>query len=247
MITTIMQYSTLDYRFLKANLERLSRFSNEIIITVCDSFYSSEKENKNLLSKTHEIVNQYPNAKMHFFPWDGKKENPNYYHNLGRKIGTELSTNKWLLFLDGDEIVDNNFWNWFYSVQHLDQTFWLTCYWYFREPIYRATKTESAGLVIRKKYCNWDLNTNQERQQFFNLPNFKNGDIKLIGYEDKPIIHHFSWVRTKDEMLRKVKNWGHKNDKNWATLVEEEFNRPFNGTDFVHGYNYEVVENVFSL
>lgn len=247
MISTILQYSTLDYRFLNANLSRLSRFSNEIIITTCSHFFNGEKENQELLAKTAETAKQYPNTRVELFEWEGQKNNPNYYHNLSRKIGTELSTNRWLLFLDGDEIVDDNFWNWFYSVQHLDQTFWLTCYWYFREPIYRATKTESAGLVIQKKYCKWNLDTIQERQQFFNLPNFKNGDIELIGHENLPVMHHFSWVRTKDEMLRKVKNWGHKNDKNWIKLVEEEYSRPFNGTDFVHGYNYEVVENRFNL
>jgi hypothetical protein len=48
-------------------------------------------------------------------------------------------------------------------------------------------------------------------------------------------------------MLCKIKNWGHCNDKNWVELINEEFSRPFNGTDFVHGYNYEVVENVFNI
>ena len=48
-------------------------------------------------------------------------------------------------------------------------------------------------------------------------------------------------------MLKKVLNWGHKNDKNWSDLIEEEFSRPFNGTDFVHGYNYNIVENKFNI
>jgi hypothetical protein len=192
MITTILQYSSLDLRFLNINLERLSRFSNEIIIPICDHFYNGEKENHEKLNKTFQIVNYYPTAKVHMFPWSGKVTNPNYYHNLSRKIGTDLSTNRWLLFLDGDEIVDNKFWDWFYSVQHLDQTFWLTSYWYFREPTYRATTTEGAGLVIRKKYSRWNLETNQERQQFFNLPNIKNADNEFVGWENKPLIHHFS-------------------------------------------------------
>jgi hypothetical protein len=247
MITTILQYSTLDYKFLKINLSKLSHFSNEIIIPICSNFYSGESENAELLHKTVETVKQFPNTKVYMFSWEGVKNNPNYYHNLSRKIGTELSTNKWLLFLDGDEVVDDNFWDWFYSVQHQDTTFWLTCYWYFREPIYRATTTEGAGLVIQKKYCIWNLETTQERQQFFNLSNFKSADNEFVGFKDQPVIHHFSWVRNKEEMLIKVKNWGHKNDKDWAKLVEQEFSRPFNGTDFIHGYDYDVVENQFNL
>jgi hypothetical protein len=48
-------------------------------------------------------------------------------------------------------------------------------------------------------------------------------------------------------MLLKVKNWGHNNDRDWQSLIEEEFSREFNGKDFVHGYTYTVVENTFNL
>jgi hypothetical protein len=40
-------------------------------------------------------------------------------------------------------------------------------------------------------------------------------------------------------MLKKVSTWAHKTDKNWNALIEEEFSREFNGTDFVHNYKYE--------
>jgi hypothetical protein len=40
-------------------------------------------------------------------------------------------------------------------------------------------------------------------------------------------------------MLKKVSTWAHKTDKNWNELIEEEFSRDFNGTDFVHNYKYE--------
>ena len=29
--------------------------------------------------------------------------------------------------------------------------------------------------------------------------------------------------------------------------IEEEFSRDFNGTDFVHGYSYNIVENTFNI
>ena len=59
-------------------------------------------------------------------------------------------------------------------------------------------------------------------------------------------------------MLKKVQNWGHKDDtaetawyfkskKTWTELVEEEFSKEFDGTDFVHGYEYKIVENKFNL
>ena len=60
-------------------------------------------------------------------------------------------------------------------------------------------------------------------------------------------MHHYSWVRTQQEMLAKVGGWGHKHDKDWATLINEEFSREFNGTDFVHGYTYVNVENYYNI
>jgi hypothetical protein len=48
-------------------------------------------------------------------------------------------------------------------------------------------------------------------------------------------------------MLKKVSGWGHKGDKDWAALVKEEFSRPFNGTDFVHGYQWDTITPVHTF
>jgi hypothetical protein len=39
-------------------------------------------------------------------------------------------------------------------------------------------------------------------------------------------------------MLKKVRCWGHKDERNWVALIEEEFKHEFRKTDFVHNYNY---------
>ncbi len=248
MLSTILQYSTIDYPFLKANLDQLSNFSNEVIIPICDHFFNGDPENDELLQKTFEMVDSYPNCTAYLFEWQGVNPNTAYYHNLSRLLGTQVAINDWLLFLDTDEIVEDSFGEWFDTVKHTDNSYWLTCYWYFREPIYQATKTESAGLLIKKKHCNWNLHIRDERQQLFYVPNFVNGDTQpILSKEGTPLVHHFSWVRDKQSMLGKVKNWGHRGDKDWCTLVEEEFSRPFNGTDFVHGYKYNIVDNKFNL
>ena len=48
-------------------------------------------------------------------------------------------------------------------------------------------------------------------------------------------------------MLQKVSSWGHHADKNWTELIEKEFEREFNGYDFVHGYRFESVINQFNI
>ena len=69
----------------------------------------------------------------------------------------------------------------------------------------------------------------------------------MTTYNGLPMLHHYSWVRTKEQMLKKVRTWWHNKDRNWEKSVEEEFSRPFSGKDFVHGYEYKTVENKFNL
>jgi hypothetical protein len=69
----------------------------------------------------------------------------------------------------------------------------------------------------------------------------------VMGLDHLPLFHHFSWVRTEQEMLKKVKSWGHKKDRNWEQLVINEFSKPFQGTDFVHGYSFREVLAPFSI
>jgi hypothetical protein len=248
MISSILHYSTLDLRFLDANLKQLSKFSNEIIIPICTHFFNGENEDIDKLRLTKNIISKYEKAKVKIFNWDGIKDNPCYYNNFSRKIGTELSTNKWLFFVDTDEIVDDSFLNWVDTALDQNFTYWLTSYWYFRSPMYQAKTQEAQGLLIKRENCNWDVNARTEREQALTGSNVIHGyHQKLLSKEGTPMIHHFSWVRTKEEMLKKVKNWSHCHDRNWSSLVEEEFSRPFNNTDFVHGYEYNIVDNKFNI
>lgn len=250
MITTILQYSTIDIRFLSSNLEQLSKVSNEIIIPIFDHYFNGEPENEKLLNDSIEIISKYKKATAYTIEWQGYNNNPAYYHNLSRLLGTQIAKNDILFFVDADEIVDGDEFNvWLNTKYNKNYSYWLTCYWYFREPIYQSINAESAGLLIPKSYCNWNINIREERQQLFNTtPNFINGDYTpILSSNGTPMMNHYSWVRSKDDMIAKVKNWGHQHDKNWIQLVEEEFSRPFNGTDFVHGYTYKIVDNKFNL
>lgn len=255
MISTAVQYNTSDFRFLKANLTQVSKFSDEIIITICDHLYNGEPENQELLEKSKQIISQFDKCKLEIIKWEGFSEHLAYYHNLSRKTALDIAKNDWILFIDSDEIVDDNFGDWFEVNRHKYNGYNFTCYWYFREPIYQATKTESAGVLIRREDCdNWDLSNRLELKQFYQRlweeDRLSHGDWldnPILGLDGKVMLHHYSWVRNKEQMLKKVQNWAHQKDKNWIELVEEEFSREFNGTDFVHGYDYKIVKNKFNL
>lgn len=245
-ISSILHYSTIDIRFLEINLQQLSKFSKEIIIPICTHLFEGSRENEKLLQKSYEIISKYPKAKYILFDWEGVKQNPAYYHTLSRQIGTNMATSDWILFVDADEIVDDVFIDWFKTVKHTTRKYWLTCFWYFREPTIRATTNEGCGLLIRREQCNWNLNLREERQQLF-VGDFHHGGYDPIFIGETTLMHHYSWVRSKDEMIKKVRNWGHKGDTNWVDLVENEFTHDFNGTDFIHGYDYIIVPDKFNI
>ena len=239
----------MDFRFLDANLKQLSKFSDEIIVPIFTRLFSGEEEDQELLDKSKKLFDHY-NCNVKLFEWDGARdENPMYYHTLNRKLGTEMSNSEWLFFIDTDEIVDDEFVPWVNEAVKTDNTYWLTSYWYFREPIYQATSYEAQGALVKKHKCNWDLSLANDRGQIFQASNFHDGynGTHILSESGKPMMHHFSWVRTKEQMLKKVKNWGHRHDRDWTSLVEEEFSRPFNGTDFIHNYSYNIVENKFNI
>jgi len=270
MVSVVLQYNTNDFSFLEANLKQCSKFSDEILITICTHLFNGDEENQELIEKSKDIISKFEKAKIITIPYD--KENyhvPVYYHNLSRYTGMSQSKNDWVFFLDTDEIVDDEFKEWFELHKHEDVCFNFTCNWYFREPTIQSTKIESAGVLLKKYHCkDWDLNNPLEAKQFyqnlFNTDRLVHGDMyqpqhfpsykeyltkinHISSLSGKPMVHHFSWVRSKEQMINKVKNWSHKDDKNWTDLVEEEFSRPFNGTDFIHNYEYKIVENKFNI
>ena len=69
------------------------------------------------------------------------------------------------------------------------------------------------------------------------------GTAHAAGLDGQPLVHHYSWVRTKAGMLQKVRAWGHNADSgvDWAAKVEEEFSHPFTGRDFVHGDTFRTL------
>lgn len=99
-ISSILQYSTIDFIFLEANLKQLSKFSDEIIIPICDHFFNGDSENMELLEESYKIISKYPKCSTYMFNWEGHNLNTGYYHNLSRALGTSVAKNEWLLFVD---------------------------------------------------------------------------------------------------------------------------------------------------
>ncbi len=248
-LSTVLLYSTTDYRWLDLCLKNITKVSDEVIIPMCSHFFNGDLENQELLDKSIKIIKKYPSVKLYNFNWSSG-QNTFYWEGIARTLGRleTSSTSNWVLYLDTDEIIDPlMFQEWVNSKQYEQyDSIKLSNYWYFRDVKYQSTTYEDSIVLARKNVITDGVNTvinpniSRGREQCHEMLNVKK-TRNVKGINGKPMIHHYSWVRTKDEMLKKVLTWGHNKDRDWVKLIEEEFTRPFNGKCFVNNYEFKVI------
>lgn len=242
---TIINYSTYDFPFIEKVILEAEKFSNKVYVVFYDHFFDGTPENEDKISQTKK----FGTDKTTFISlkWDSKK-NARFHHNNARWNGLLHCSEEYVLFLNSDEILDGVSVNRFIKDgHHLNfDVMVFECYWYFREPIYQSIQTEQIGFIVKKSICSENYIFNEHETMAFKYTNGLKV-AEFVRIDNQIICHHFSWVKTKDDMIRKVVSWGHSADRDWVSAVNEEFSRPFNGKDFVHGYSYKVVDNIFNL
>lgn len=256
-ISVVINYCTNDYRFLSKAIEGVRPFAKNIIIPVSDHFFDGEKENRHLLELSYH---QHPDCQFVEFSFDEncpyglyapvKKGDPDwihFWHSTNRYIGYHFVPKEtdYILFIDVDEIFDEKrFAEWlsFFPYQEYS-ALKFSSYFYFRSASFRAHSMHSNGpLMIKRELIEPEclLDLCERKGIFVDFPGAKLDHVK--GLDDKPLCHHYSWVKPKEELFRKVVSWGHYQDKNWEALLEEEFRQPFRGKDCLFGLVYERVE-----
>jgi len=244
MISTVISFSTLETRFFPALIKEAKKFSGDIIVVAYDHFFDGSEENIEILSDLHI---KYPELNWFICKWDGDHDSK-YWHNNARWTGAEQAKHRCVLFLDADEIPDGDLMKQFIKTESLENyvLFMFSCYWYFRDPTNQATTKEGCGLLADMSQLSKEMFfTRYERWIFNPYPTIPTKFYCTLN--DQTMFHHYSWVRTKEEMLTKVKSWAHSGDRNWTQLVENEFEHEFIGKDFVHGYSYNKVPNTFDI
>ena len=236
-ITTVISFCTNDFKWLFGSIHFALQVSNEVLVGYYDKLFDGTPED---IQTIQWIKHYYKlDKRIKFFDVKFTSERSVIYnHNVLRITGSKLATNDWVLHLDCDEFVDPSIFNeWWTRNKNENATcYQFDSYWYFRDINIRAIQKEDLAILINKSKINLDqLYSEHDRHAVRYINGFKK------AYMENPPIHHYSWVRTKEEMLKKVKAWGHAKERNWVALVEEEFSRPFNGTDFVHGYKFEIL------
>ena len=259
-IATIICYCTNDYRFLRKNVEEAKLFSNEIIIPVCDHFYNGAPENRALLERTYQ---EFPECRFIEFQYDSNRlyhpyisseisghDWSKFWHSTARYIGALFvpSSIEYALFLDADEIIDGKrFLAWLKSEEYLRwNAIRFLAYVYVHRSSLRVLSPCLCSLLAKIPSADFlALLTSNERLGWFSsLPEPKKSHF--TDDEGKPFVHHYSWVRTKEECLSKATSWGHRLDRDWISPIEKMFENPSKDLklmDFGHGF--EEVEVFF--
>jgi hypothetical protein len=256
-VGTVVNFCTNESKFIAPCLQEVLKFSRQVIVVVASHFFDGTEENRPLLS---QIYRAFPKVLFVEYPFIPslipksifKAVRPAaFWHCLSRLIGFSFLAKEidWTLFIDADEVADGaRVGEWLdCSGYECHAVLRLANYWYFREPIFRANVVEDSVVMVSNRTAEADLllDSTERSALYDRLPGPKRRMV--MGPDGEPLFHHFSWVRSEEEMLKKVRSWGHKGERNWEELVKEEFKKPFQGTDFVHGYRFQTVEDQFGI
>lgn len=240
----VINFCSNDYRFIKAAIDNVASEAQRIIVPYCTHFFDGSEENAQVIQKA---IDENPTAEFVSFPFEEKMRiDGNYGHNLARFIGYGMLKEQcdYLMFLDTDEVAEKAaFSSWMKSYplrDYVGLTF--ASYWYFYSPENQAQTLEESAMILRTSALEDSFFFHRDERKHL-LVSVKGKKKKFVkGEKDGVVFHHYSWVRTREQMLKKVQSWGHKNDKDWASLVNDLFDKGFTGKDFVHNYQYNKVK-----
>lgn len=229
-IATIISFCSNDARFLKKLVAGVRTVSAQILIPVCDHFYDGTPENYTLLEHLYAA---FPTCTFLEFPFDPSCS-VQMLHSLSRQVAygfLEESIDE-VLFLDVDEIPEENrLQQW---LQQFERAPYTACrfasYWYFREAHCRACTWQDSALLVKRRDLDpeWIFNIHERKGMFLRMAGEKLSQV--VGLDGLPLFHHYSWVRTKEELLKKTKTWGHREEMDWTRLIEQEFSRELSST-----------------
>lgn len=252
-IATIISYCTNDFRFISKCIEEAKVFSKQILIPVCDHFFDGTPENRHLLDHTYA---QHPDCQFVEFAYmpdriysqyhSIKPDDPDwaiFWAATTRYVGfqyvdPEIES---VLFLDSDEIVEGKeFLAWMESGAHLPyEALRLGAYFYALLPTLRAKNVVNLPLLVKKNsFAPLTLFNELERIGAYMSHSGPKRE-EVVGLNGLPFVHHYSWVRTKEECLWKTRTWSHRNDEDWPVLIEEAFSGK---TERLFGSTHEFFE-----
>lgn len=178
-----------------------------------------------------------------------------YFHNLSRWTAIQHISNDWVFIIDADELPDGQLvseWlsNFTSSDLNPSTCYKLACHWYFKAPENQAIPLEDSILLIHRSHLTEaNIFGDDERDHLIRASKNKLL-IQVKDLQGRVMWHHFSFVRGKEGLIKKLSTWGHSDD-----LFKEVDPAKFVGyiyhnegvNDIVHQYSYVQVSNKFGI
>ena len=257
-LATVIHYCTNEYRFLRKIVDEAFHFSKRVIVVVCDHFFNGTPERRELLHQTYCDFPECQFLEFSFSPtriYNGmtghSMNDPEWgflWHSTSRYLAALFMPEDidYALFIDSDEVIEGKrFARWLERGIHTEYAaFRLVCYFYVLHSALRAKKVSNSGILVPMKNLDRSHILNvQDRWGWFHAIE---GPKKIL-FDDEctPFIHHYSWVRSKEECHLKANTWGHRWDKEWGSLIEEMFRNPKHSDLLNLGVEFEEVDSYF--
>lgn len=261
-VNALIPITVNDFRFLPILMNQLDFICSKVVFIYSEYLFNQQVQDKKKLQQIFELPNKLGlTSKFEFVKYDidfnvdeffvseYKNSPKRYWINKARMDGLDYIEKdaKWVLLIDSDEIPDSeNFLKWADTIDWDDienkNIFTLNFdnYVYFWKNCYIKNETENSIVLLnekvfrnKKKFEPLFLNE-FERTVFYKfIP--ENYCMMNIKFNNKCLFHHYSWVRTLEEMKSKVLNWGHSDDH---LFVEIEFDGEQNEKDRKIMMNY---------
>jgi hypothetical protein len=241
----VIPYCSNEEDLIDLVVERAKQVSSNVVVVGMTHFFCGDEDTK-LIPKLQSLAQEGVISKV--MPWKHIPGAPqNYWIKAMRLHGFQhLKPCDWVLFIDSDEVIRSppQFLAWFESIKDTQNTSYkLSNYWYFLSKQRRSKVLEHSVLLVPHKLLHIDhfRLANSERENLAAAASTQVLEVKDL--EGNVMFDHFSWVRSREVMLRKVLNWSHREDRNWTLLVNQAFDSDLLTTpDFVHGYEYDILE-----
>lgn len=203
---------------------------------------------------------------------------PYILHNFARQAGMQVATEMmrhqpfWVFLLDADEVPDGDAVKQWLDAKQLrdagrDILYKMSNYWVFMHPQLVSKEYEDSIVLVHSDMLNHGALTHIRERDGIYIWHHESvlGNKGLVvergnlGFGKEPMFWHFSWVRSVDGftsldglckgLISKVSNWGHKQDRDWKSLISDAFSKverdlSWPTHDFVHGHELEYHDSV---
>lgn len=263
MLGIVINFCSNEKAFLGPLLDQAALFSDHIVVCYGSHTYDGVKED--LEGYVLFQMYRHPGVRFIEFPVDmsadpstlrGVVKRPTaYWCNLARWLGICAMPDAvdWVLFLDADEVPDGaRVKAWLDTAPSFkaDHIYKLANYWYFKSVHNQAAVHEDSILLAHRAMLTEAAVFHDDERDGIIKVSAAPQERMVMGLDGAPMFHHFSWVRTRDGLLKKLKTWAHRDDifkgVDAEALVAHIY-RNDEVNDIVHNYPYNRVANVFGI